>query len=109
MGNAEWPEEHASWEEAVDYVVKAVIVSNANVAIIGCGGLGMIIAGRLKARGISAIVLGGAIQVLFGIKGQRWATHSVISHFWNGAWVWPSPVEIPGAAVLVEGGCYWRL
>lgn len=108
-GNAEWPGTHASWQDSVQYVVNAVVASGAKVALIGCGGLGMIIAARLKVFGISAIVLGGAIQVLFGIKGRRWATHSVISRFWNDAWVWPSPVEIPGAAVLVEGGCYWRL
>ncbi|NBO70516.1 MAG: hypothetical protein EBU66_05565 [Bacteroidetes bacterium] len=109
MGNAEWPGTYDTWQKAVEYVVEAVVASGAQLTLIGCGGLGMIIAGRLKARGISAFVLGGAIQVLFGIKGRRWATHSVISHFWNDAWVWPSPVEIPGAAVSVEGGCYWRL
>jgi hypothetical protein len=69
----------------------------------------MIIGGRLKALGISVVVMGGAIQVLFGIKGRRWANHQVISRFWNDAWVWPSLVEIPGAAVFVEDACYWRL
>ena len=77
------------------------------MALIGCGGLGMVIAGRLRQKGISSIVLGGAIQVLFGIKGRRWANHSVISGLWNDAWVSPAADEIPGGADSVEGGCYW--
>ena len=67
----------------------------------------MIIASRLRKLGISAIVLGGAIQVLFGIKGRRWARHDVISRFWNEAWVSPAAHEVPGGAGAVEGGCYW--
>lgn len=109
LGKAEWPGTHNTWQEAVDYVVSSVVASRSQIAVVGCGGLGMIIAGRLKAVGISTMVLGGAIQVLFGIKGRRWANHQIISRFWNDAWVWPSPVEIPGAAVFVEDACYWRL
>jgi hypothetical protein len=109
QGNASWPHGTNTWQEAVNHVVTSVILSQSEIALIGCGGLGMIIAGRLKEAGISAIVLGGAIQVLFGIKGRRWATHDVISRFWNDSWVWPSATEIPGGAGSIEGGCYWRL
>ena len=77
------------------------------IALIGCGALGMVLGSELKKHGIIAIVMGGATQVLFGIKGQRWATHSVISHFWNEAWVWPNVTETPRGASSIEGGCYW--
>lgn len=107
QGNASWPSSVNTWQEAVNHVVTSVILSQSEIALVGCGGLGMIIAGRLKEAGISTIVLGGAIQVLFGIKGRRWATHDVISRFWNDSWVWPSATEIPGAAGSIEGGCYW--
>lgn len=107
LGRGGWPAEIASWEDAVDHVVSAVKKSDADVAIIGCGGLGVPIGAELKRLGISAIVLGGATQVLFGLKGTRWATHQIISGFWNDAWVWPSEAEKPNGAVLVEGGCYW--
>ena len=62
----------------------------------------------LLAAGIGAIVMGGAIQCLFGIKGRRWETHSVIGKFWNDAWVWPAEGETPVGAVTIEGACYWR-
>lgn len=107
LGRGDWPKGVTTWQQAVDYVVKGVLDSQATVALIGCGGLGMIIAGRLKAAGVSAIVLGGAIQILFGIKGMRWVTHNVISTFWNDTWVWPAEDETPRGAVIVEGGCYW--
>jgi hypothetical protein len=96
-----------NWRDAVDKLEREVVATGANVALIGCGGLGMILGARLKRRGISAIILGGAVQVLFGIKGKRWATHDVISKFWNANWVWPAADEIPGGAQFVEGGCYW--
>lgn len=107
QGIAAWPQEIGSWDVAVQHVVKEVLESKARIALIGCGALGMCIGAELKKRGIIAIVLGGATQVLFGIKGQRWASHSVISRFWNDAWIWPSVQETPRGASLIEGGCYW--
>lgn len=107
LGVAGWQKDILSWDTAILHVVKQVCDSKASIALIGCGGLGMIIGAELKKRGIIAIVMGGATQVLFGIKGQRWATHSVISHFWNDAWVWPKPSETPRGASFIEGACYW--
>jgi len=107
LGVAAWHAGIYSWQGAVEHTVDEVMKTGATVALVGCGGLGMIIAAELKRRGVSALVLGGAIQVLFGIKGRRWANHPVISGLWNDAWVWPAENEIPRGSVLVEGGCYW--
>lgn len=107
LGQCGWPSGLSSWQDAVAYVVKKVMESDADVAIIGCGGLGVPIGAELKAKGVSSILLGGATQILFGVKGTRWATHPVISNFWNDAWVWPTEAERPHGAALVEGGCYW--
>ena len=106
-GVAEWPSVVQSWDVAVSHIVRKVVASKASIALIGCGGLGMLIGAELKKQGVIAIVMGGATQVLFGIKGQRWSTHSVISQFWNEAWTWPKVTETPGGASLIEGGCYW--
>ena len=106
-GITEWPSSIQSWDVAVSHIVRQVVASNSSIALIGCGGLGMLIGAELKKQGVIAIVLGGATQVLFGIKGQRWSNHSVISHFWNDAWAWPSVTETPKGASLIEGGCYW--
>ena len=107
QGRCEWPEGINSWSEAVESLEMQVIQSGAKVALLGCGGLAMPLALRLKKRGVVAIVLGGAIQLLFGIKGRRWSEHPVISGFFNEWWISPSAEEIPGAAADIEGGCYW--
>lgn len=107
QGRATWPDGIDSWQSAVSYLTQKVIDSDASICIIGCGGLGMILGAELKKKGIQCIVLGGATQVLFGIKGRRWANHGVISKFWTDAWVWPSLDETPRGAEIIEGGCYW--
>ncbi len=106
-GSATWPSDIHSWDVAVDWLVRQVKQSGARIALIGCGGLGMVLASELKKQGIIAIVMGGALQVLFGIKGNRWSSHSVIQHFWNDAWVYPSEKETPNGAWRIENGCYW--
>lgn len=105
LGRASWDCDPSSWEDCVKGVVEQVLAIDPRVVIIGCGGLGMIIGARLKANRI-CLVLGGATQVLFGIKGQRWATHE-LSKFWGADWVWPADSETPGGASQVERGCYW--
>jgi len=106
-GFNEWPSHIKNSIDAVDWIVSQVVRQGSRFALIGCGGIGMLIALKLKERGVIAIVLGGAIQVLFGIKGRRWENHSVISKFWNEYWVSPSEAETPAGCSAIEGGCYW--
>jgi hypothetical protein len=107
QGSAEWPSDIQSWDVAVSFLARQIKASGARIALIGCGALGLILGSELKKHGVIAIVMGGALQVLFGIKGTRWASHSVIQHFWNDAWVYPSPKETPNGAWRIENGCYW--
>ena len=51
--------------------------------------------------------MSGATQLLFGIKGKRWDTHSVISKLYNDAWVRPAEDEGIDHREAVEGGSYW--
>jgi len=106
LGKAGW-DSAESWEEAVNSVVTDVMKTDSRIVLIGCGGLGMLIGSKLKERGKICIVMGGAIQVLFGIKGRRWENHE-LSKFWNDAWVWPAADETPGLASGVERSCYWK-
>jgi len=104
-GEYSWPDNIKNYRDAINDVVSRVLESEAQVAIIGCGGMGMIIGSILKKEGLQVIVMGGATQILFGIRGQRWETHDIISKFFNDAWVRPS--QIPLNYRLIEGGCYW--
>lgn len=106
-GRAEWPSGIQSWSQAVDRLETDVLKTNPDVVLIGCGGLGMILGHRLKQHGLVAVVMGGAIQVLFGIQGKRWQNHPTISGFWNPYWMKPRLEEVPCGSGDVEGGCYW--
>jgi hypothetical protein len=107
QGNAQWPAPIQSWKDAVDALEAQVLATNPSIVVLGCGGLAMVLAKRLKAKNIITIVLGGAIQIMFGIKGKRWLNHDIIKTFFNSHWVFPQDHEIPNGAKQIEGGCYW--
>jgi hypothetical protein len=96
----------ASWFEALDSMVTDSLSMDFDVAIIGCGAYGFPLAARIKEAGKQAIHMGGATQILFGIKGARW-DNDVASKFYNNHWVRPLAEETPRNNSLVENGCYW--
>lgn len=99
--------EFTDWFEALDFMKAAIDAKDYDVAIIGCGAYGFPLAAHVKRMGKKAIHMGGATQILFGIKGKRWDTHPVIGAMYNEHWVRPAPEDVPQQATKVEGGCYW--
>lgn len=98
---------YKDWFEALDSMKKQIAGADFDVAIIGAGAYGLPLAAYVKSLGKQAIQMSGATQILFGIKGKRWDTHTVISKFYNTAWVRPSEDEKPPQTEKVEGGSYW--
>lgn len=96
------------WFEALDYMYEEALKIDFEVAIIGCGAYGMPLAARLKRAGKKVIHLGGATQILFGIKGRRWVESKVDRVPFNDSWVYPQKEETPQDASIVETGCYWE-
>ena len=96
--------------------------SKSDVALLGCGPLGLPLAHHAKKRGVSAIYLGGVIQLLFGLIGRRYV--KVISgsgravgglsrkvfgtNVLNRHWRPPLRSETPPNFYEQEGGAYWR-
>lgn len=98
----------ASWFDALDYMHEESRKVDFDVAILGCGAYGMPLAARIKKDGKQAIHLGGATQLLFGIKGKRWEEQEFfVNNIFNEHWINPSDEEKPGKLNNVEGGCYW--
>jgi hypothetical protein len=59
-----------------------------DVALIAAGGLGVPLATFVRSRGKVGISLGGALQVLFGVFGERWhSRESWQQRYFNDAWV----------------------
>ncbi|WP_415399112.1 hypothetical protein [Synechococcus sp. W4D4] len=100
-------EEFGSWIQALDDLVRKVRAVDFDVALIGCGAYGLPLGAAIKAMGKPSIHLGGALQLLFGIRGRRWEAMPQYAALMNDSWVRPSPDETPRAANKVDGGCYW--
>lgn len=99
--------QYSDWFQAMDSMKSAMDAINYDVAIIGCGAYGFPLAAHAKRRGKLAVHLGGATQILFGIRGNRWDADPRISRLYNEWWVRPGPEErVPGAD-RVENACYW--
>jgi hypothetical protein len=96
-----------SWFDAYEHMCAEIADTEFDVAIIGCGAYGFPLAAHVKRLGRKAVHLGGAVQILFGIKGKRWDQHEVISQLYNEHWVRPLPSERPDNYRSVEDGCYW--
>lgn len=99
--------EFADWFEALESMKEKIKKIDFDIAILGCGAYGFVLASYIKNLGKQAIHMGGPTQILFGIKGKRWDDHPIISKFYNEHWVIPSHIEKPHGANKVENGCYW--
>jgi|TARA_X000001388_G_scaffold25909_1_gene18132 hypothetical protein len=79
-----------------------------DVALIGAGAYSLPLCSFIKNKEKSAIHLGGGLQVMFGVKGNRWLSHDIINKLFNEHWVFPSEDETPKNTHIVEGSCYWK-
>lgn len=99
---------HLSWLESLKKMQEDITNINFDIALIGCGAYGLPLGAFIKNYLLkSAIHMGGALQILFGIKGTRWDHHDEISKFYNDYWIRPQENEKPKSYKVVEEGCYW--
>ena len=96
-----------SWKETLNDMKSEISNMDFDVALLGCSFYGLPLVSYIKTLGKSAIYIGGALQLLFGIKGSRWDVHEDISKMYNEHWVRPMASEIPSNYVGLDGGAYW--
>lgn len=107
-----------SWFDALDYMKSEIDKIDYEIAIIGCGAYGFHLAAHVKRAGKKAIHMGGATQLLFGIKGNRWEDpmygvkewglpYGFYTNMFNEYWIKPGEEGRPKNADSVEGACYW--
>lgn len=109
--------EYHDWFEALDFMKKQMDATDYDIVLIGCGAYGFPLAAHAKRMGKQAVHLGGALQLLFGIRGKRWddpnygiqefGKQNTYKTLFNDSWIYPSASFIPSKAKQVEGGCYW--
>ena len=81
-----------------------------DVALVSAGGYGNIICNYIyENHGKSAMYIGGVLQVLWGIVGNRWLKErsDILRLYMNSNWKRPKVSERPLGCNKVEGGCYW--
>jgi hypothetical protein len=108
----------ADWFEALQWMKDEIDSHDYDICLLGCGAYGFHLAAHVKRTGKKAFHLGGALQLLFGIKGNRWEVPSYpslwnlpdnlyLDMFKNKYWVKPSAKFKPAIANKVENACYW--
>lgn len=95
------------WFAALNYMKTEIDKKDFDIAIIGCGPFGFPLAAHVKRIGKKAVHLGGATQILFGIKGKRWIEDENFKDIINENFIFPSDVDKPKGFLKMDGGCYW--
>jgi hypothetical protein len=98
---------YENWFAALDELTDRVLAQRFDLALLGCGAYGLPLGAAIKAAGGKAVHLGGALQVLFGIRGRRWEQMPAFVAMMNDSWVRPLASETPAASSQVDGACYW--
>lgn len=96
-----------TWWEVYDRIGSIIFQGDYDVALFGCGGLGLLFAKLAKDAGRVGIHIGGHLQLLFGIYGKRHLQQPWHLNHINDTWVRPESGEVAQSAGRVEGGCYW--
>ncbi|MCC5846418.1 MAG: hypothetical protein JJU05_19380 [Verrucomicrobia bacterium] len=97
------------WFAALEWMKEQMNRADFDVALIGCGAYGLSLATHAKSLGKTGIHIGGALQLLFGIKGSRWegSTYQYDKRFYNSHWIRPIESETPAKADSFKNKCYW--
>jgi len=100
----EQPLPHRDWNETMQATMRLVdAVGHFDVALIAAGSYGLPLAVYCKTvKSASAIVVGGSLQILFGLRGMRWdslyptgfkhptySTNGSIQTMYNKNWMYP--------------------
>ncbi|MGH8019448.1 MAG: hypothetical protein ACREIA_14410 [Opitutaceae bacterium] len=97
-----------SWFDALEHMCREIEGIPFDTALIGAGTYGLPLAAFIKRTGRKAFHLGGATQLLFGIRGKRWDERPFYQRLFNEHWTRPLPEETPaGHAAVDQGRSYW--
>jgi len=96
-----------SWFDALDSMRNQMEEVEFDVALIGAGAYGFPLSAHVKRLGKISVHLGGALQILFGIRGRRWDERADHQRFFNPYWTRASTNEGVPYQGAVEGGSYW--
>lgn len=95
-----------SWEDSLRSLTLEVEKTSFDVALIAAGAYGLPLAESIADMGRPAIHLGGSLQLLFGISGQRWRSRPIFAPFMGDGWVEAFEEDRFPGLTGIEGGSY---
>lgn len=95
------------WIANLECMKKEISQLEFDIAIIAAGTYGFHLAAHIKRMGKKAVLMGGVLQLLFGIRGARWDKLPAYNAFYNEFWVRPGAENRPETFSNMDGGCYW--
>lgn len=105
--NGDGNPDYATWFDALDYLEQQVDCEEYDIALLGCGPFGVPLTAHIKQQGKQAIYIGGALQILFGIRGNRWDGIPEVARLYNEYWVRPGDDNKPKSTKDLDDNCYW--
>ena len=84
-------------------------IGDFDIALLGAGCYSLPLCAYIKnTKHRIAFHLGGDLQMMFGVYGERWnTTTGVFKEYVNDKWIRPSGNEIPVRFKMQEGGAYF--
>jgi hypothetical protein len=103
------PAVDCDWFWYLEQMKEQIEIIDFDIALIAAGPFGLPLAAAIKNMGKKAVHVGGALQLLFGIKGSRWEERPEFKTFINDQWIKPSGDEVPLQKVKtsIDNGSYW--
>ena len=102
---------HNNWFETFQIMCKDIKELDFDIALLGCGGYGLPLCNYIKSNlNKSAIYVGGGLQLLFGVMGNRWENNEMWKQIIKenaSTFIKPSVEELCLNANTIEAGCYW--
>ncbi len=99
-----WVDDHpGDYFDALECITERVLKKDFEVAILGCGELGLPLAASIKRSGRSAIQLGSVIHILFGLKGKRFDDKGIYNEYW----IRPGEDTKPTYSDTIDDNTYW--
>lgn len=102
---------HTNWLETFNKMYNEICWLDFDIAFMGCGGYGVLLCDRIhKEMNKSAIYIGGALQLFFGVIGKRWKERKDFMDKFKEYGIEEmliSPEERFESDNKIEGGCYW--
>lgn len=96
-----------TWDCVYSDLRTFIFNTDFDIGLFGCGFMGLLGAHICKLRGKVGLHLGGELQAMFGIVGNRHINHGRYASRINEYWVRPLPSEKPGNPQSIEESCYW--